>query len=157
MGGRLNRDHLDLLQAFVDAEVRFLIVGAHAVGYHVEPRATGDLDVWVEPTRENARKTHAALAAFGAPLSDLTVADLATAGIVFQMGLPPNRIDVMTEISGVDFGDAWPNRVEADLAGLRVPLIGFDQLLANKRAAGRPKDAGDVDALERASKRQGRS
>lgn len=157
MGGRLNRDHLDLLQAFVDAEVRFLVVDAHAVGYHVEPRATGDLDVWVEPTRENARKTHAALAAFGAPLSDLTVTDLATPGIVFQMGLPPNRIDVLTEISGVDFRDAWPKRVEADLAGLRVPLIGFDHLLANKRAAGRPKDAGDVDALERASKHRSRS
>jgi len=154
MSERLNRDHLDLLRAFIDADVRFLVVGAHAVGYHVEPRATGDLDVWIEATPANARRTYAALAAFGAPLSDLTVTDLETAGIVFQMGLPPNRIDVMTEISGVEFAAAWPKRVEADLAGLRVPVIGADHLLANKRAAGRPKDTGDVDALERASKRQ---
>jgi predicted nucleotidyltransferase len=155
MDGRLNQDHLDLLRAFVDAEVRFLIVGAHAVGYHVEPRATGDLDVWIEPTLENARKAHAALAAFGAPLSDLTVTDLATRGIVFQMGLPPNRIDVLTEISGVEFAEAWVTHAEASLGGIRVPVIGFDQLLANKRAAGRPKDVGDVAALERISKRRG--
>jgi hypothetical protein len=100
MDGRLNRDHLDLLQAFVDADVRFLIVGAHAVGYHVEPRATGDLDVWIEPTSANARRTFAALRAFGAPLADLSEADLSTPGIVFQMGLPPNRIDVLNELSG---------------------------------------------------------
>jgi predicted nucleotidyltransferase len=154
MDDRLNQDHLDLLQSFIDGDVRFLVVGAHAVGYHVEPRATGDLDVWIEPTPENARRTHAALATFGAPLSELTVTDLATRGIVFQMGLPPNRIDVLTEISGVEFADAWPARVDATVGGLRVPMIGFEQLLANKRAAGRPKDAGDVDALERAAKRR---
>lgn len=154
MDDRLNQDHLDLLRSFIEGDVRFLVVGAHAVGYHVEPRATGDLDVWIEPTPENARRAHAALNAFGAPLSDLTVSDLATRGIVFQMGLPPNRIDVLTEISGVEFADAWSERVEASIAGLRVPVIGFDHLLANKRAAGRPKDAGDVDALERAAKRR---
>lgn len=156
MKERLNQDHLDLLRAFADGDVRFLIVGAHAVGYHVEPRATGDLDVWIEATPANARKAHAALAAFGAPLSDLTAGDLAAPGIVFQMGLPPNRIDVLTEISGVVFAEAWPARVEANLGGLRVPVIGFEQLLANKRAAGRPKDAGDVDALERIARRRGR-
>jgi predicted nucleotidyltransferase len=155
MDERLNRDHLDLLRTFIDGDVRFLVVGAHAVGYHVEPRATGDLDVWIEPTPDNAGRAHAALAAFGAPLSELTVTDLATRGIVFQMGLPPNRIDVMTEISGVEFADAWPARVEASVGGLRFPVIGFEDLLANKRAAGRPKDAGDVDALERVAKRCG--
>ena len=149
MDERLNRDHLDLLRAFVEADVRFLVVGAHAVGYHAQPRATGDLDVWIEPTAENARRAHQALTTFGAPLENLSVADLETPGIVFQMGVPPNRIDVLTEISGVRFREAWQTRSEATVADLKVPIIGFDCLLANKRAAGRPKDAGDVDVLER--------
>ncbi|MGH7823300.1 MAG: hypothetical protein ACREQ9_26365 [Candidatus Binatia bacterium] len=156
MDERLNRDHLDLLRAFSDADVRFLVVGAHAVGYHAQPRATGDLDVWIEATPENARRAHGALATFGAPLLDLSVEDLATPGVVFQMGLPPNRIDVLTEISGVDFTEAWATRSEATVAGLKIPIIGFDCLLANKRAAGRPKDVGDIDALERAAKRRRR-
>jgi len=152
MDERLNRDHLDLLRAFVDAEVRFLIIGAHAVGYHAQPRATGDLDLWIEPSIDNARRTHDALVAFGAPLQNLSLEDLATPGIVFQMGLPPNRIDVLNEISGVGFTEAWETRAEATVAGLKVPVIGFACLLANKRAAGRPKDAGDIDALERLAK-----
>ncbi len=153
MDERLNRDHLDLLRAFIDAEVRFLVVGAHAVGYHAQPRATGDLAVWIEASLDNARRAHDALAAFGAPLEDLSVPDLATPGIVFQMGVPPNRIDVLNEISGVGFTEAWKARSEATVAGMKVPVIGFDSLLANKRAAGRPKDLGDIDALERVARR----
>jgi len=153
MDERLNRDHLDLLRAFVDADVRFLVVGAHAVGYHAQPRATGDLDVWIEATVDNARRAHEALSAFGAPLENLTVEELATPGIVFQMGVPPNRIDVLNEISGVGFKQAWETRSKATIAGLEFPVIGFDCLLANKRAAGRPKDLGDIDALERAARR----
>jgi predicted nucleotidyltransferase len=152
MAGGLNRDHLDLLQAFIDAEVRFLVVGAHAVGYHAQPRATGDLDLWIEPSAENARKAHSALATFGAPLHDLSVEDLTMPGVVFQMGLVPNRIDVLNDISGVRFADAWRTRVEATLEGLVVPIIGFEQLLANKRAAARPKDVADVDVLERVAR-----
>ena len=154
MDERLNQDHLDLLRAFVEADVRFLVIGAHAVGYHVQPRATGDLDVWIEPTVDNARRTHDALAAFGAPLHDLSVKDLATPGIVFQMGVAPNRIDVLNEISGVGFTEAWETRSEATVAGMKLPVIGFDCLLANKRAAARPKDAGDIDALERLARRR---
>ncbi len=149
MNDRLNPDHLDLLRAFIDAEVRFLVVGAHAVGYHAEPRATGDLDVWIEPSPDNSQRTFRALVAFGAPLHELSADDLATPGIVFQMGLPPNRIDVLTAIDGVDFPAAWARRCQAHVGGLRVPVIGLDELLENKRAAGRPKDRADLDLLER--------
>lgn len=157
MAGDLNRDHLDLLRAFIDAEVRFLIVGAHAVGYHAQPRATGDLDLWIEPSAENAARAHAAIAAFGAPLHDLTVDDLSTPGIVFQMGVAPNRIDVMNQISGVEFPEAWATRIDTRVGGVPVSILGFDQLLANKRAAARAKDAADVEVLERVAQAKRRT
>jgi hypothetical protein len=106
----LARDFRDLLHAFVAREVRFLVVGAYALAVHGRPRATGDLDLWVEPTRDNAARAYDALREFGAPLHDLTPEDLATAGVVFQIGVEPMRIDILTQISGVGFADAWPRR-----------------------------------------------
>jgi hypothetical protein len=132
-----------------DAEVRFLIVGAYAVSAHAEPRATGDLDVWVEPTPENASRAYAALRAFGAPLHELGEADLAERGIVFQIGLPPRRIDLLTSITGVEFADAWPGRVAVEYAGVACHVIGRDALVANKRALGRAKDLADLELLAR--------
>src|SRR6266404_329825 len=119
MGGakiELATDFRDLLRAFVDHDVRFLIVGAYALAVLGRPRATGDLDVWVDPTPENADRAYAALREFGAPLHDLTPRDLAHAGVVFQIGLPPLRIDVLTQISGVDFATAWPRRLHREQA-----------------------------------------
>jgi hypothetical protein len=145
----VNPDFLDLLRSLSDAEARFLVVGAYAVSYHAEPRATGDLDVWVEATLENARRVHAALAAFGAPLDELTVADLADERTVFQMGVPPRRIDILTSITGVLFAKAWPERVEASYGEVRFPLLGREALITNKRAVGRPKDLLDLELLEK--------
>jgi hypothetical protein len=145
----VNPDFLDLLRALSAAEARFLVVGAYAVAFHAEPRATGDLDVWVEPTPENAPRVWSALADFGAPLSDLTVDDLARPGIVFQMGLPPRRIDILTSITAVSFAQAWPERAEAESEGVRFALIGRQALLRNKRALGRLKDRLDVELLTR--------
>jgi hypothetical protein len=146
----LNEDFLDLLSALNAAEARFLVVGAYAVGVHGIPRATKDLDVWLEASPENAARVLRALRAFGAPLADLTESDFATPGTGFKMGLPPRRIDMLTKISGVAFEDAWPRRVEADFApGLRCGVIGLSELVANKRAAGRSQDLADVEALER--------
>ena len=144
----LAHDFADLLRAFIDHDVRFLIVGAYALAVHGRPRATGDLDLWVDATPENAARTMRALQAFGAPLADLREADLATPGVVFQIGIAPVRIDILTSVSGVSFGEAWPARVAAEFAGVDVPVIGRAHLIANKRALGRPRDVVDVQELE---------
>jgi hypothetical protein len=143
----MNQDFVDLLRAFGAHDVRFLVVGAYALGVHGRPRATGDLDVWIEATPANAARVIEALADFGAPLADVAVADFAQPGIVFQMGLPPGRIDVLTQITGVAFAEAWPNRVRAAFGPVEVDVIGREAFVANKRATGRAKDLGDIEAL----------
>ena len=142
-------DFRDLLAALVDREVRFLVVGAHALAAHGVPRVTGDLDVWVEPTMANASRTWAALAVFGAPLASLNVheSDFAQPDQVIQLGLPPYRIDLMTSISGVAFADAWPDRLPGTLFEIPVSFLGRDSFLKNKRASGRPKDLEDIRSL----------
>lgn len=143
----MNQDFLDLLRAFIDRDVRFLIVGAYALGVHGRPRATGDLDVWVDPTPANAVNIMRALEAFGAPLEHVTADDFSRPGIVFQMGLPPVRIDVLTELSGLTFAEAWPGRTQAPFDSLTVDVIGRDAFIRNKRATGRSKDLGDIESL----------
>jgi hypothetical protein len=143
----MNQDFLDLLRAFIDREVRFLIVGAYALGVHGRPRATGDLDVWVDATPHNAGRIMAALEAFGAPLQQVAADDFSRPGIVLQMGLPPLRIDVLTELSGLTFAEAWSSRVPAAFGPLTVDVIGRDDFIKNKRATGRARDLADVEAL----------
>lgn len=147
---RLFEDSRDLLDALDDARVRYLIVGAHALAAHGLPRATADLDVWVEPTADNAVRVLSALVAFGARVAHhgIDEADLARPGTVYQLGLPPRRIDLLTSISSVDFPEAWNKRFEAPVEGRLLPVIGREALIANKRASGRPKDLLDIDALE---------
>jgi hypothetical protein len=145
---RLADDFRDLLRAFVAHDVRFLVVGAYALAVLGRPRATGDLDVWVDPTSANATRTLAALRDFGAPLHELRHEDLAQPGVVFQIGLPPLRIDVLTAIDGVEFSKAWPRRLTADFGGVPVGVIGRDDFLTNKRATGRLKDRADAERLE---------
>jgi hypothetical protein len=143
----MNQDFLDLLRAFIDRDVRFLIVGAYALGVHGRPRATGDLDVWVDPTPDNATRIMEALESFGAPLQQVEVDDFSRPGIVFQMGMPPFRIDVLTELSGLSFGEAWPSRISAEFGPLTVAVIGRDAFIKNKRATGRARDLADIEAL----------
>jgi hypothetical protein len=145
----LNEDFRDVLAEFVTGGVRFLVVGAHALAVHGIPRATGDLDLWVEPSGENAERALAALVRFGAPVESLGITgrDLSTPGMVVQIGLPPRRIDVLTSISGVSFADAWATRVGYEVDGLDVPFIGREALIRNKRATGRAKDLADLEAL----------
>src|ERR1041384_6826048 len=118
----LNEDFLDLLRALREAEVEFVVVGAHAMAVHGVPRATGDLDVVVRSSAENAARLVVALRAFGAPLDahGVAEADFASPGAVYQLGLPPRRIDLLTSLTGVDFEEAWAGRVDIDLGGLRV-------------------------------------
>jgi Nucleotidyl transferase of unknown function (DUF2204) len=144
-----NRDFSDLLSELSAAEARFLVVGAHAVVYHSVPRYTKDLDLWIEPSLENARHVFAALQRFGAPLRDLKVEDLTTPGIIFQIGVEPNRIDLLTDIEGLDFESAWQRRVAATYGDVPISILSLDDLLASKRAAGRPQDLLDAEWLER--------
>jgi hypothetical protein len=137
------------LSALCAAGVEFLIVGAHALAAHGLPRATGDLDIWVRATPENAERVLAALRAFGAPLFDLTRNDLTRPDTVFQIGMVPCRVDILTSISGVEFDDGWAGRLQIEVEGMSLPCIGRTELLANKRAAARPKDLADLALLER--------
>lgn len=145
-------DYLDMLRALIESGAEFLIVGAHAMAAHGVPRATVDLDIYVRASSENAARVIAALQEFGAPLSAHGVSseDFERPGAVYQLGLPPNRIDLLTRISGVEFDDAWASRIEARIGNLRVPVIGRGPLLENKRASGRDKDLVDVRLLEQA-------
>lgn len=146
----MTEDWLELLQAFVDAGGRFLVVGAHAMAVHGVPRGTQDLDLWIDKDHGNAGRVWRALAAFGAPLASLgvTLEDLERPGVVIQLGLPPNRIDILTTLTGLDnFADAWGGRVEHVMVGLRVPFLGRAALITNKRATGRRKDLADLEAL----------
>src|SRR5207244_5479728 len=137
-----------MLSALCAAGAEFLIVGAHALAAHGLPRATGDLDLWVRPTAANAERVLAALRSFGAPLFDLTREDLTRAGTVFQIGMVPCRIDILTSVSGLEFDAAWEGRLGLEVEGLSVACLGRADLVANKRAAGRPKDLADVATLE---------
>jgi hypothetical protein len=144
----MNPDFVDLLRSFVAADVRFLIVGAYALALHGRPRATGDLDIWVDATRENAHNVMRALAAFGAPLAEVAVDDFTTPGITYQMGVPPGRIDILTELTGITFAEAWPQRLRQRFGDVDVDFIGRDAFIRNKRATGRPKDIGDIEGME---------
>lgn len=146
----MNSDWVDFLRELNSAGVRYLLVGAHAVGVHGVPRATRDIDVWVEPTAANAARVVRALAQFGAPLADLGVglSDFESLDRVVQIGVPPNRIDLMTSVSGVpDFTGAWTRRKAVSFDGTAVDVIGREDLLRNKEASGRDKDRLDVREL----------
>ncbi|MFV2070024.1 MAG: hypothetical protein ACC645_23910, partial [Pirellulales bacterium] len=136
-----------MLSALNAAGVDYLVVGAYAMAAYGCPRATGDIDFWVRPTPPNAARVWDAIIAFGAPASQITVEDFSTPDVVYQIGVAPQRIDILTSISGVEFDAAWENRLVADLDGVSAFVIGRHELLQNKMASGRPKDLLDVDVL----------
>jgi hypothetical protein len=142
-----NRDWLDLFAALNDAGAEYLVVGAHALAAHGHVRATKDLDVWIRCTRENAERVYTALQSFGAPLHDLSSSDLASPDIVFQMGIPPLRIDILTSVSGVSFEEAWPARVRSYYGQQPIQVLSREHLIKNKLAAGRLQDLADVEQL----------
>lgn len=146
----LNEDYRDILSAFAEEGVRYLLVGAFAMAAHDRPRTTGDIDLWVEPTPENSSRVFAALERFGAPTGEIAPEDLRVPDVVFQIGVAPRRIDILTSIDGVAFDEAWPERFPVDVAGLAIPVIGRAHLIRNKRATGRQKDLADAEALEAA-------
>jgi len=145
----LNSDYKDMLQVLLDNGVKFLLVGAYAMGVHGYPRATGDIDIWVEPSAQNSERVYRSMAAFGAPLHEIDETTFAKPGIVFQIGVAPRRIDIITTISGVGFDDAYQQRQIVEMEGLSITILSLGNLIKNKRATGRDKDRLDADQLEK--------
>jgi hypothetical protein len=141
-------DFKELLLAFNAHGVEYLIVGAHALAAHGHVRATKDLDIWVRPEQSNAQKVLQALSDFGAPVRELTAADLSQKKEIFQIGLAPLRIDIITDVDGVDFAEAWPDRVEALFGGVPAFVISRHHLITNKKTVARLQDLADVQELE---------
>jgi hypothetical protein len=144
----LNEDYRDILQALADEKVRFLLVGAYALAAHGYPRATMDIDIWIMPSRENADAVLRALRRFGAAMQNLTREDLQTDGTVFQIGIAPRRIDIITAASGLRFEDTFARSMAIDLEGIEVHVPCLHDLIRNKRASGRTRDLADAEALE---------
>jgi hypothetical protein len=141
------RDFKELLELFNAHGVEYLIVGGYALAAHGAPRTTGDLDLWVNPTTENARCIVRALAEFGVGGMDLSVEDFVKPDHVVQLGLPPVRIDLVTAIDGVTWAEAWPGRLAGEYGPVPTHYLGRREFIANKRASGRRKDLSDIEAL----------
>ena len=149
------QDFKELLSAFNEHRVKYLIVGGYAVGIHAQPRATKDLDLFVEPSAENAKAVFAALTKFGAPLANLKPEDLIDPDVFFRMGTPPQMIELLPRITGVEFNQAWERRIEEvidERTGLKVFIISAEDLIANKLALGRLSDLADADAVQTAQR-----
>lgn len=148
-GTNLHQDFKDLISEFAAAEVRYLLVGGYAVAYHSLPRFTKDLDLLVDPTQDNLSRVYRALARFGAPTHVLAALEELSDGEVLWMGNPPVRVDILQKVDGVDFAAAFERRTIADWHGVRVSIISRDDLIASKKAAGRPQDLLDLDNLQK--------
>lgn len=149
----LKPDFKDVLRILNEHQVTYLIVGGYAVMKYLEPSYTEDVDIWIDPTPENAGRAYAALVQFGAPMADLTVHDLTQPNVVFQFGMPPVRVDVMTSIDAVGFDEAWKNRVESHLGGIPISIISLQDLIRNKEAVNRDTDRIQLARLRKYGKR----
>lgn len=143
----MNQDFVEMLDALSVAGAEYLIVGAHALAAHGHPRATGDLDIWIRPTAENGEKVWQALVAFGAPLDQLRPEDLTSPETVFQIGIAPSRVDILTSLTALDFESAWSRRTIWKVEGRDLPFLSREDLIRNKTALGRPRDLADIDDL----------
>jgi len=144
----LNDDYKEMLQLLKSNEARFLVVGAYAMAAYGYPRATGDMGIWIWASGENSRKVFRALKEFGAPMAQIDEATFSAGNVISQIGVAPRRIDIITSIDGVEFGQAWERRVEVDIDGLKVPFISKADLIKNKESTGRDKDIIDVRYLK---------
>ncbi len=144
----LNEDYKEMLQCLADEDAEFIIVGAYAMAAHGYPRATMDIDIWVRPSPDNAQAVLRALRRFGAPLRDLAIEDLVSDDTIFQIGVAPRRIDIITGASGLSFEEAFKHSSRTQIEGLQVRILSLDDLILNKRASGRTKDLADAEALE---------
>jgi hypothetical protein len=146
---KATRDFEELSGAFLAHDVRFVIVGAHALAWHARPRYTKDLDLFIEPNADNAGRVVIALEEFGFGGLGIAPADLDTPGRILQLGVPPTRVDLLTRIDGVSFEEAWESRVIGTYGAIQVPFIGFEALVRNKERSARPQDLADLEVLRR--------
>lgn len=144
----LNEDYKEILQILLNNKAKFLVVGAYAMGAYGYPRATGDFDIWVEASTENSKKIYKSLVEFGAPLSSITEKTFAEEGIIFQIGVAPRRIDIITRIDGVIFPEAYQTKEFIEIERLPVPFLSKENLIKNKQSTGREKDKLDVSYLK---------
>ncbi len=140
-------DYKELLKILNKHRVKYLIIGAYAVIYYTEPRYTKDLDIWVEPEEKNAQRVYAALKEFGAPLTNIGADDFIKPDVVYQIGVAPVRVDIITGIAGVDFGAAYKHRQIAGFNGIKASVMGIAELMEAKKNMKRPVDAMDISAL----------
>lgn len=143
----MNPHFATILKLFREEDVEFLVIGAHALAAHGHVRATLDIDLWIRPTPENARRVWRALERFRAPLSKMEIGDFAEPEVLYQIGVPPSRIDIMTSVTGLDFDTAWMNRITAAFGDVVAPVLGLDDMRKAKRATGRLKDLADLEEL----------
>lgn len=148
----LNKDYKEMLQFLLEEKVEFILVGAYALGAHGYPRATGDIDIWVKADENNSKKTYNALARFGAPLDQIQVNDFAVEGVIFQIGVAPRRIDIITRIDGVTYPEANDDKIIVEVEGLLLPVLSLENLIKNKLATGREKDELDAKYLMKKKK-----
>jgi len=143
----MNPHFAEILRLFREEDVEFLVIGAHALAAHGHVRATLDINLWVRPSTDNARRVWRALERFRAPLSKMQISDFAEAEVLYQIGVPPSRIDIMTSVMGLTFDAAWPNRVEAMFGDVPAPVLGLADMRTAKRASGRLEDLADLEEL----------
>jgi hypothetical protein len=145
----LNEDYKDMLLCLQSEGVNFILVGAYALAAHGFPRATLDIDIWVEPTVANAQKVYKALTKFGAPLKDISKEDLVSKDTVFQIGVPPRRIDIITGITGVEFAEAIKDAIQTEVEDIKLKILSLKHIKQNKIACGRHKDLADIEMIDR--------
>jgi hypothetical protein len=143
----LNKDYKEMLQLLLEEQVDFILVGAYALGAHGYPRATGDIDIWVKADEPNSKKVYQALARFGASLDQLNENDFAGKGIIFQIGVAPRRIDIITQIDGVAYDEADEDKIVVEVEELKLPILSLNKLIKNKMSTGREKDELDAKFL----------
>jgi hypothetical protein len=148
----VNQDYRDLFRIFNEHRVRYLIVGAYAVIYYAEPRYTKDLDLWVEPVKQNAERVWKALVAFGAPLEGVSIEDLSNPEVIYQVGVEPNRIDIMMAVPGIEFEAAWNRRVTSSYGGETICILELNDLIQAKKTTNRESDKLDLRLLEQVKK-----
>jgi predicted nucleotidyltransferase len=144
----LNSHYKDILSILSEKKVKFLLVGAYAMAVHGFPRSTMDIDLFVKPDPENALLVLQSLNDFGAALGDLSVDDLQKEDLIFQIGVAPCRIDILTSIDGLKFEDAFARSQMIDIEGISINVLSISDLIINKRATGRTKDLADAEMLE---------
>lgn len=148
----LNEDYKEMLQLLLEEQVDFIVVGAYALGAHGFPRATGDIDIWVKADEINSINIYKALTRFGTPLDQLTINDFANKGIIFQIGVTPRKIDIITQLDGVSFDEADEDKIIVEVEGLKLPVLSFEKLIKNKLSTGRERDELDVKLLKKRKK-----